>query len=86
MDMKYNLILSHKFDRDFLQLEKPMKDRVVDGLRELNEYPHAGKLLKGKLKGLLSWRAGKYRILYQIHEEKLLIIAITVRHRKHVYE
>ncbi len=84
--MNYNLLLSHKFDREFSQLEKTVQDRVVDALRELNENPHAGKQLKGKLKSLWSWRAGKYRILYQIQEEKLLIFAISVGHRKHVYE
>ncbi len=83
--MKYNL-LSHKFDRDFSRLEKTIKDRVVEGLKELNENPHAGKQLKGKLKDLWSWRLGKYRILYQIQEEKLLIFAISVRRRKHVYD
>ncbi len=86
MGMKYNLLLSHKFDRDFSRLEKTLQDRVVWGLRDLNEAPHAGKQLKGKLKELWSWRVGKYRILYQIQEEKLLVFAISVRHRKHVYD
>jgi len=40
--MRYNLLLSHKFDRDFSRLEKKLQDRVVGGLRELNEKPHAG--------------------------------------------
>jgi mRNA interferase RelE/StbE len=86
MGMKYNLLLSHKFDRDFSRLEKTLQDRVVGGLRDLNENPHAGKQLKGKLKDLWSRRVGKYRILYQIQEEKLLVFAISVRHRKHVYD
>ncbi len=86
MGMRYNLLLSHKFDKDFSKLEKKLQGRVVEGLRELNENPHAGKQLKGKLEDLWSWRVGKYRILYQIQEEKLLIFAISVRHRKHVYE
>ncbi len=84
--MKYNLLLSHKFDRDFSRLEKTLQGRVVEGLRELIENPHGGKPLKGKLKGLLSWRVGNYRILYQIQEEKLLVFAISVNHRKHVYD
>ncbi len=59
MGMKYNILLSHKFDRDFSRLERTLQDRVVDGLRELKENPHAGKQLKGKLKDLWSWRIGK---------------------------
>lgn len=86
MGMKYNLLLSHKFDRDFSRLEKPLQDRVIGELRILNENPHAGKQLKGKLKDLWSWRVGNYRILYQIQEEKLLVFAISVGHRKHVYD
>jgi mRNA interferase RelE/StbE len=86
MNVKFNLLLSQKFDRDFSRLEKTLQDRVVEGLRELKEDPHAGKQLKGKLRSLWSWRVGKYRILYQIQEEKLLVFAISVRHRKHVYE
>ena len=86
MGMKYNLILSHKFDRDFSRLEKTLQDRVVWSLRNLNENPHAGKQLKGKLRDVLSWRVGNYRILYQIQEEKLIVFAISVRHRKHVYD
>lgn len=86
MGMKYNILLSHKFDKDFSKLERALQDRVVDGLRELKENPHAGKQLRGKLKDLWSWRIGKYRILYQIQEDKLLVFVISVRHRKHVYE
>ncbi len=86
MGIKYNLLLSHKFDRDFAHLGKTLQDRVVEGLRELNDNPYAGKQLKGKLKDLWSWRVGEFRILYQIREEKLLIFAISVRHRKHVYK
>ncbi len=84
--MKYNLILSHRFDKAFSQLERTLQDRVVEGLRELGENPYAGKLLKGKLKGLWSWRVGKYRILYQIQEDQLLIFVVNFDHRKHVYD
>ncbi|VVB95709.1 ParE toxin of type II toxin-antitoxin system, parDE [uncultured archaeon] len=67
-------------------LERPIQDRVVEGLRELSENPYKGKLLKGKLKGMWSFRIGKYRILYQIQDEKLMLFVIDVEHRKHVYE
>lgn len=83
--MNYNLILSHKFDKEFSRLDKKLQDRVIEGLKEIKEKPYDGKPLKGKLKEMLSWRVGKYRILYQIHGDKLLIIVINVEPRKHVY-
>ena len=84
--MKYNLILSNKFDKEFSHFDKKLQDRVVEGLKEIKENPYEGKPLKGKLKEMLSWRVGKYRILYQIHGDKLLIIVINVEHRKHAYK
>ncbi len=86
MGMKYNLILSNKFDKEFSQLDRKLQDRVVEGLKEIKENPYEGKPLKGKLKEMFSWRVGKYRILYQIQGDKLLIIVINVEHRKHVYK
>ena len=31
MDIKYNLILSNKFDKEFSQLDRKLQDRVVEG-------------------------------------------------------
>jgi len=84
--MKYNLILSSKFDKEFSHLDKKLQDRVVEGLKEIKENPYEGKPLKGRLKEMLSWRVGKYRILYQIQGNKLIIIVINIEHRKHVYK
>jgi len=84
--MKYSLILSDKFDRIFSQLDKSVQDRVVERLKELTGNPKLGKPLKGKLKGIWSLRVGKYRILYQVQEEKLVIFVITLGHRKQVYK
>jgi mRNA interferase RelE/StbE len=84
--MKYNLILSNKFDKVFSQLERTLQDRVVGGLKELRINPYAGKPLKGKLKGLWSWRVGKYRVLYQIKDDELLIFVIYFEHRKNIYD
>ncbi len=60
-----NNMRGYKFDRDFSHIGKTLQDRVVEGLRELNDNPYAGRQLKGKLKNLWSWRVGEYRILYQ---------------------
>ena len=67
MGMKYNLLLSHKFDRDFSRLEKMFQNRVAEGLRELNDNPHAGKQLKGRLKVYCrgAWGNIVYYIIYR---------------------
>jgi mRNA-degrading endonuclease RelE of RelBE toxin-antitoxin system len=47
--------------------------------------PFCGKKLSGELRGLFSFRAWPYRILYQIQRGLLLVIVISVGQRKDVY-
>jgi mRNA interferase RelE/StbE len=49
-----------------------------------NPHPPHSKLLHGG-ESLYSYRSGVYRIIYQIQQEKLLIIVAKIGHRKNVY-
>ena len=82
----YSLQLSKRFDRDFSKLDKKARDRAISKLKEISENPRVGKPLKGRLKGLYSARVGDYRVIYQILDEKRIVVAVTVAHRKAVYE
>jgi mRNA interferase RelE/StbE len=48
--------------------------------------PHAGKALVGRYKGLFSLRFSSYRVVYEIHEKRLVIVVLRISHRKDVYE
>ena len=45
-----------------------------------------GKVLKGKLQGLWRYRIGVYRVIAQINDDRLIIIALSIGHRKEVYK
>ena len=86
MDVKYSIILSDKFDKFFSQLDRVSQKRIVERLKDLSKYPKSGKPLKGRFKGIRSLRVGKYRILYDIQENHLIIVVIAIGHRKNVYD
>ena len=48
--------------------------------------PYSGKKLKGKYSGLFSYRFSDYRIIYEIRQQKLVVVILRVRHRKNVYD
>lgn len=50
-----------------------------------NPHPPQSKLLHQDEK-LYSFRSGVYRIIYQIKQEKLLIVVAKIGHRKNVYK
>lgn len=50
------------------------------------EYPRLyGKVLKGNFEGQWRYRIGDYRLICLIEDEKLVITALSVGHRKEVY-
>jgi mRNA interferase RelE/StbE len=61
---------------------KPVVQRAIESLRT---NPLRGKPLSHQLAGLRSLRTSDYRIIYRIRDLELIIIAITVGHRRDVY-
>ena len=63
--------------------------RIVKGLRDLAALDNPrqrGKALSGKLAGLWRWRFGDYRVIGRIEDEILVIVVVTVGHRREVYD
>lgn len=50
-----------------------------------NPYLH-GKSLKGNFENLWRYRVGDYRIITEIHENKLIILVLAIGHRREIYK
>lgn len=52
----------------------------------LADNPHrVGKPLRGELAGRHSARRGEFRVIYEIHEQVVLVRVVDVRHRRDAY-
>ena len=45
-----------------------------------------GRELKAELAGLWRYRVGDYRLICQIRDQELIVLVVTVGHRKDIYE
>jgi len=84
----YRIKATPEFERKFRDLTKKDRElglRLAKAISKLSDNPYVGKPLSYDYSGLWSLRAGKYRVIYQIDEEKREIRLITVGHRKKVY-
>lgn len=74
---------------EFKRLDRPVQELIKKKLEILAQNPMALKNnikpLKGKYLGLYRLRVGKYRIIYSIYEDKLLIIIVRIGHRREIY-
>ena len=68
------------------KLDPGTRNRVRAAVEELSRDPLQGKPLSFTLKGLRSWRTGDWRIIYRAEAEKVVVVVVTVGHRRDVYE
>lgn len=73
------------FDKASASLQKKLF-RCFDQLK-IDPYLHPNiKSLKGKFKGLFRYRVGNYRVIYEINDQEITVIVITISHRSKIYE
>lgn len=70
-------------------MDKTAARRIVDYLSHrvapLEDPRSLGKALKGELGEFWRYRVGDYRVLCEIKDGKLEILAATIGHRKNIY-
>jgi addiction module toxin, relE/stbE family len=86
----YRLTTTKKFDRTLQKLDKSTRDRVIRWL-ENNlvdcENPRIfGKALTGNLGKYWRYRVADFRIIAEIRDKELIVIAIEIGHRSKIYQ
>ena len=84
--MTYRILYTEEAARRIGRLDKVVKDRIAKAIVRLSEKPELGKHLTGLLSDRWSYRVGDWRILYKIRRKELVILVLTVGHRRDVYE
>lgn len=88
--MTYSVETTARFDKEFKKLDR-YTQRMIKAWIEKNlidcENPRAhGKGLTANRSGQWRYRIGDYRLLTEIQDDKLVILALSVGHRREIYE
>ena len=86
----YKVRTTSRFDREFKKLDR-YTQRMIKGWISKNldncEDPRVhGKGLTSNRKGQWRYRIGDYRLICVINDDELIILALTVGHRREVYD
>jgi mRNA interferase RelE/StbE len=88
--MSYRVETTARFDKEFKKLDrytqKMVKAWVEKNLVGCNDPRAHGKGLSANRSGQWRYRIGDYRLICQIEDEKLIILALTVGHRSDIYK
>ncbi len=77
------------FDREFARLDKDVRRRIARALDEILtlEDPRArGKALTGQWRTYWRYRIGDHRVIVDIRDQELCLVALSAGHRSWVYE
>ena len=87
--MAWNVELTATAEKQLKKLDRKWQGIILDYLEDeiagLSDPRSRGKGLAGDRKDIWRYRVGDYRILCQILDAELVIVAVTIRHRKDAY-
>jgi mRNA interferase RelE/StbE len=78
-----------KFDKSIRKLDRVVATRIIaylEDLLTLEDPRQRGKGLTGDRAGYWRYRIGDYRVIAEIHDRALVILAIDVSHRSTAYD
>ena len=85
----YTLQFSKRSERQLSKMDPQARRIVLLWLKKNinnSKDPRAfGKALKGNMKGMWRYRIGDYRVICEIKDDKLVVLALLLGHRREVY-
>lgn len=81
----YKISIKRSAAKELEKIVLADRSRIIEKIRELasDPRPHGCKKLSGQEKYRL--RQGDDRILYEIHDDELIIVLVKIGHRRDVY-
>ena len=90
LEMKYEVRYTKKVIKELKKLDQYTKRMIkawIDKNLEGCEDPRSkGKGLTANRSGQWRYRIGDYRLICQIEDDELVILALTIGHRREVYK
>jgi len=82
----FGVLYTKEARRNIEKLDPSVKALVKKAIESLAVDPEKGKPLSHDLAGLRSLRTSDYRVIYRIRGGELVIIVVTVGHRRDIYK
>ncbi|AIY21451.1 addiction module toxin RelE [Streptococcus salivarius] len=84
--MTYKIVPTPKFAKSFKKLDPFVRKQIKSYLNRITDNPRAkGKALVANRTGQWRYRIGAYRVIVNIQDNELIILALEVGHRRDIY-
>ena len=84
--MTYKIVPTPKFAKNFKKSDPFVRKQIKSYLNRVTDNPRAkGKALVANRTGQWRYRIGAYRVIVNIQDNELIILALEVGHRRDIY-
>jgi mRNA interferase RelE/StbE len=77
-------------ESQLMRLDTPVRNRILNYLHDRIEGcknpRHFGESLKANKVGLWRYRVGDFRVICEIQDDRLRVLAIAIGHRREIYK
>jgi mRNA interferase RelE/StbE len=87
--LAWKVELTDTAKKQLARLDKTQAQRITKYLRRvmlLEDPREAGKSLTGNLRTYWRYRVGDYRIICEVRDNEMIIVAVTIGHRSEIYK
>jgi len=79
------LFIEKAAQKSLAEIPQPHQDQIISSIEQLAKAPRPRGVRK--LTGRDAWRirVGDYRVLYEIDDDRLVILIVRVGHRREIY-
>ena len=83
--MKYTINILRKAQKQLAKIDRKNQQRIIEAIQTLSSSPRPTGCKK--LSGRPAWRIriGSYRVIYEIHDDQLLVLVVEIGNRKDIY-
>ncbi len=83
--MAYEVRFARPVAKELRRLDRGEAKRIVEAAEALADDPRPSGAQKVQRTPYLRIRVGSYRVVYEIRDEKLVVLIVKVGHRREVY-
>ena len=88
--MRYGVEISEFAEKELLKLDSSQRRQIMAWIKknlvDCEDPRRTGHPLTGEFQGLWRYRVGRYRIIAEIIDSRLVIVVVEVGHRKNRYD
>ena len=83
----YSVELTRTAEKQLRRIAKRDRNRLVEAIQRLVDRPrpHGARKLQG-YDDVYRIRVGQYRVVYEVFEDRVIVIVLKVGHRKDIYK